>query len=61
MRSLLLGICVLGFTLGGCTHVMAVRGQQGKAYVVKATPLGSTFWNCDATTGKPKCYKAKKK
>lgn len=59
MRTLVaaLALCALVVGATGCMAVTATRGQQGKAYVVKATPLGSTFWNCDASTGKPKCYK----
>jgi hypothetical protein len=58
MRYLLMLGALAGMVFaGGCSWSTAVRGQQGKAYVVKATPFGSTFWNCDATGGKPKCYK----
>lgn len=59
MRMLLATLALCAFALGatGCVHVTATRGQQGKAYVVKATPFGATFWNCDASTGKPRCYK----
>ncbi len=61
MRRLLFAICALGLSLGGCAYTTAVRGQQGKAYVVKTSPLGSSIWSCDATSGQPKCYKVKKK
>ena len=59
MRILLatLALCALVLGVSGCATVAVERGQQGKAYVVKSTPLGSTFWNCDATSGKPKCFK----
>jgi hypothetical protein len=59
MRILLvaLALCAMIVSATGCVYVTATRGQQGKAYVVKATPLGSSFWNCDASSGKPKCYK----
>jgi len=40
----------------GCIYTTAVRGAQGEAYVVKVSPFGSTFWNCEASGGKPKCY-----
>jgi hypothetical protein len=40
----------------GCTYLTAVRSVQGKAYVAKASPMGGSFWNCDATSGEPVCY-----
>jgi hypothetical protein len=45
-------------TLGasGCMHVMAVHSTQGKAYVIKTTPFGGSFWNCEAAA-EPTCYK----
>jgi hypothetical protein len=58
MRYLLvLGALLALVIAAGCTYSTAVWGQQGKAYVVKSSPFGSTFWNCEATGGKPKCYK----
>jgi len=58
MRYLLLLGALLGLVVAsGCTYTAAVQGQQGKGYVVKATPFGGTMWNCDASGGKPKCYK----
>jgi hypothetical protein len=58
MRYLLILGALLGLAVAsGCTYHTAVWGQQQKAYVVKATPFGSSFWNCDASAGKPKCYK----
>ncbi|HMU40474.1 MAG TPA: hypothetical protein PKE31_15810 [Pseudomonadota bacterium] len=56
MRSLFL---LLAFVCAssGCVHVAAVPSVQGKAYVVKSSPFGGSFWNCDATTGEPTCYK----
>jgi hypothetical protein len=58
MRHLLLvgALGALGVA-AGCTWSTAVRGQQGKAFVVKNSLFGSTIWNCDATGGKPKCFK----
>ncbi len=41
----------------GCIGYTLVRGQQGKAYVVKGHIFGTSVWNCEATGGKPKCYK----
>ena len=41
----------------GCVYMAAVKSVQGKAYVVKATPFGSSLWNCDATSGDPVCYR----
>lgn len=50
-----LGMFMLGQT--GCVYMTAVKSTQGKAYVVKATPFGSSLWNCDATSGEPTCYR----
>ena len=58
MRNLMLfvlGTIALGSS--GCTYLTAVRSVQGKAYVAKLTPFGGSFWNCDATSGEPTCYK----
>ncbi len=58
MRYLLiLGALLALIAASGCVYTAVERGQQGKAFVVKATPFGSTFWNCEAAGGKPKCYK----
>jgi len=60
MRKLILAVlAVSALALGatGCVSVTAVQGQQGKAFVVKGNPFGSSMWNCEATGGKPKCYK----
>ncbi|HMY57686.1 MAG TPA: hypothetical protein PKI49_02530 [Pseudomonadota bacterium] len=56
MRSLFL-LCALSLSSVGCIHVTAVPSVQGKAFVVKTTPFGGSFWNCDATSGEPTCYK----
>ena len=55
-KSLLLALGLL-LSQSGCVYVTAVKSTQGKAYVVKATPFGSTLWNCDATSGEPTCYR----
>ncbi len=58
MRVLLMLGALLALVISaGCTYSTMVRGQQGKAYVVKSALFSSTLWNCDATGGKPKCYK----
>lgn len=49
-----LGAMLLAST--GCMYITAVKSVQGKAYVVKASPMGGSFWNCDATSGEPVCY-----
>lgn len=49
-----LGVMLLGSS--GCVYITAVRSLQGKAFVAKASPLGGSFWNCDATSGEPVCY-----
>ena len=54
---LLLGALLALIAASGCMYITAVKGAQGKAYVVKAKPFGSSFWNCEAGGGKPKCYK----
>lgn len=50
-----LGVIVLATS--GCMYITAVRSVQGKAFVVKASPFGGSFWNCDATSGEPVCYR----
>lgn len=61
MKYLLILGALLGMLIGtGCTYTTAVRGQQGKAFVVKNTPFGGTIWNCEATGGRPKCYQVVK-
>ena len=62
MRSLLAVAALLMLALGsvGCAYTTAVQGQQGKAYVVKHSLFGSSFWNCDASSGKPRCFKVQK-
>lgn len=59
MRVLLaaLSLCFLTVTTVGCAYVAVERGQQGKAWVTKGTPFGTTMWNCDASGGTPKCWK----
>jgi hypothetical protein len=47
----------LALSASGCMHIMAVPSVQGKAFVVKTTPFGGSFWNCDASAGEPTCYK----
>jgi hypothetical protein len=51
-----------GFALWGtgCAYMTAVPSVQGRAYVAKMSITGSTFWNCDATTGAPVCYQVVK-
>ena len=55
-KSLLLALGLL-LSQSGCIYVTAVKSTQGKAYVVKGSPFGSTLWNCDATSGEPTCYR----
>ncbi len=56
MRSLFL---LVAFCLSatGCMHIAAVPSVQGKAFVIKSSPFGGSFWNCDSTSGEPTCYK----
>ncbi len=56
MRTVFL-LLAFAMTAAGCIHVTAVPSVQGKAFVVKTTPFGGSFWNCDATSGEPSCYK----
>jgi hypothetical protein len=56
MRYLLILGALLALLLAsGCAYMMAVEGQQGKAWV--AGPGAKFMWNCEAAGGKPKCYK----
>lgn len=61
MRYLLiLGALIALAFASGCAYTTAVRGQQGKTYVVKASPFGSTIWNCEVASGRPRCYQVVK-
>jgi uncharacterized protein YceK len=55
MRNLMFFVLgTIALCSSGCTtYFTAVRSVQGKAYVHS----GSAFWNCDATSGEPTCYK----
>ncbi len=55
MRAMFL-VAALALSASGCMHVMAVHSVQGKAFIVKTTPFGGSFWNCEATP-EPTCYK----
>lgn len=58
MRKLLLTVLgMVALSSSGCMYLTAVKSVQGKAYVAKVTPFGGSFWNCDATSGEPTCYK----
>jgi hypothetical protein len=58
MRYLLILAALLGLMVStGCIGSTLVQGQQGKAYVVNGSIFGTSVWNCEATGGKPKCYK----
>ncbi len=58
MRYLLiLGALLALIVSTGCIGYTLVRGQQGKAYVVKGSIFGTSVWNCEAAGPKPKCYK----
>ncbi len=58
LRVVFAGAALLLATTGtGCMYMTAVKSQQGKAFVVKASPFGGSFWNCDASSGEPVCYK----
>ncbi|MFH1132851.1 MAG: hypothetical protein V1754_16070 [Pseudomonadota bacterium] len=59
LAAMSLGLLVVSSV--GCSYITVERGQQGKAWVVKSTPFGSTMWNCDASDGEPKCHKVSKK
>ncbi len=42
----------------GCTvYTIATPSVQGRAFIVRD---GSSFWNCDATSGAPICYQTKR-
>lgn len=46
--------------MSGCTYIAATPSVQGKGYVVRQELFTSSFWNCDATSGEPVCFQAKK-
>lgn len=55
-RTILYLLCLAGAGLGGCVYIAATPSVQGRAYVVKAGPTGSSYWNCDANGGQPICF-----
>ena len=55
MRAMFL-FAALALSASGCMHIVAVPSVQGKSFVVKTTPFGGSFWNCDAS-GEPTCFK----
>ena len=57
MRFALVVLAFAALGMVGCSYHTAVRAQAGKAFVVKSGLFGSSFWNCEASGGKPKCYK----
>ena len=54
-KTLLAGLLMLGTVGTGCVFSAVVPGSAGKAWVMKNTPFGSSFWHCDATAGDPVC------
>ncbi len=56
MRAFFL-VAALALGATGCLHITAVPSVQGKAFIVKATPFGGSFWNCEAAGAEPTCYK----
>jgi len=49
---------LLLFGAGGCTvYTIATPSVAGRAFIVRD---GSSFWNCDATSGAPVCYQTKR-
>jgi hypothetical protein len=44
----------------GCVYVTVTPSVQGKAFVAQKKLIGgSSFWNCDATSGTPTCWQVK--
>jgi hypothetical protein len=41
-------------------YAYATPAIQGRAYVVRQSFTGGSFWNCDATSGEPTCYEVNK-
>ena len=57
MRTLLLlALATLALGSSGCVAATAVESVQGKAFVVKGSVFGTSFWNCDGTAAQPVCY-----
>ncbi len=54
-----LGTVFAALALNGCIGVTATPAVQGKAYVVKGSIFGTTVYNCDATSGEPRCWEVK--
>lgn len=62
MRKLLLAATILvsGAMSSGCLYAVAAPTVKGRAFVIRNEFVGSSFWNCDATSGAPVCYQTKK-
>jgi hypothetical protein len=58
MKQIIVGL-VLASSATGCIAVTATPAVHKKAYVVKGNMFGTSFWNCDASSGTPKCWQVK--
>jgi hypothetical protein len=59
-KILLLGMLLGSFTASGCIYITVTPSVQGRAFIAQKKLIGgSSFWNCDATSGTPTCYKVK--
>lgn len=59
-KKILLGMLLGSLTASGCMYITVTPSVQGRAFVAQKKLIGgSSFWNCDATSGTPTCYKVK--
>jgi hypothetical protein len=54
-KTILAGLLLFGAVGTGCVFSTAAESVQGRAWVMKNTPFGSSFWHCDASAGEPTC------
>ena len=54
-KTILAGLLLLGAVGTGCVYTTASESVQGRAWVMKNTPFGSSVWHCDASAGEPTC------
>lgn len=44
----------------GCMYVTVTPSVNGRAFIAQKKMIGgSSFWNCDATSGTPTCWQVK--
>ena len=62
MNRKIIGLAMAaGALANGCVGVAATQAVHKKAYVVIGSSFGTSFWNCAATSGTPKCWQVRER